>query len=63
MKRTALVETNILTLMEDNAHTLWLAQPPTVFLRAWVQYNGNDITQIQFRNYDERDAAEGRRIQ
>jgi signal transduction histidine kinase/ligand-binding sensor domain-containing protein/DNA-binding response OmpR family regulator len=54
-----LAENNILTLMEDNAHTLWLGTTNGIS-RAWVQYNGNEISQIQFRNYDERDGLQGR---
>lgn len=54
-----LAENNILTIMEDNAHTLWLGTTNGLS-RAWVQNNGNDILQILFRNYDERDGLQGR---
>jgi signal transduction histidine kinase/ligand-binding sensor domain-containing protein/DNA-binding response OmpR family regulator len=54
-----LAENNILTIMEDNAHTLWLGTTNGLS-RAWVQNNGNDVLQILFRNYDERDGLQGR---
>ncbi|MCS3796283.1 two-component regulator propeller domain-containing protein [Niastella sp. OAS944] len=54
-----LAENNILTIMEDNAHTLWLGTTNGLS-RAWLQNNGNDVLQILFRNYDERDGLQGR---
>lgn len=54
-----LTDNNILTIMEDNAHTIWLGTTNGLS-RAWVQNNGNDITTILFRNYDERDGLQGR---
>lgn len=54
-----LAENNILTIMEDNAHTLWLGTTNGLS-RACMQNNGNDVLQILFRNYDERDGLQGR---
>jgi signal transduction histidine kinase/ligand-binding sensor domain-containing protein/DNA-binding response OmpR family regulator len=54
-----LVQSNILTIMEDNANSLWLGTTNGIS-RAWVQNNGNDVMQILFRNYDERDGLQGR---
>jgi signal transduction histidine kinase/ligand-binding sensor domain-containing protein/DNA-binding response OmpR family regulator len=54
-----LAENNILTIMEDNAHTLWLGTTNGIS-RAWLQNNGNNVLQILFRNYDERDGLQGR---
>lgn len=54
-----LAENNILTIMEDNAHTLWMGTTNGLS-RAWIQNNRSDVSQILFRNYDERDGLQGR---
>ncbi len=54
-----LAESNLLTIMEDNAHTLWLGTTNGIS-RAWVQNGVNGALQIQVRNYDERDGLQGR---
>jgi signal transduction histidine kinase/ligand-binding sensor domain-containing protein/DNA-binding response OmpR family regulator len=58
-EKDGLVQSNILTIMEDNANSLWLGTTNGIS-RAWVQNNGNEVMQISFRNYDERDGLQGR---
>jgi len=49
---------NVLTILEDDTHTLWLGTANGI-ARAFISGRNNDL-RLQFRNYDERDGLQGR---
>jgi signal transduction histidine kinase/ligand-binding sensor domain-containing protein/DNA-binding response OmpR family regulator len=58
-QQDGLCDNNVLTLMEDDAHTLWLGTANGI-ARGFVHNGSNHTVQVQFRNYDERDGLQGR---